>query len=116
MGHEAGDKTLQLVAQRLSTILRTQDLVARIGGDEFAIIINPCHARSEITELCARLHAAVGEPFMIGDAQLQVGASIGSAIYPTEGTNVDQIFKMAAIDMYAAKQQRRQGEVERRVN
>jgi len=115
LGHEVGDRTLQLVAQRLSTILRTQDLVARIGGDEFAIIINPCHTRSEIAELCARLHAAIGEPFTISDAQLQVGASIGSAIYPTEGASVDQILKMADIDMYAAKQQRRQGQVERRV-
>lgn len=109
LGHEAGDKTLQLVAQRLSTILRMQDLLARIGGDEFAIIINPCGAKVELAELCVRLQAAIAEPFVVGDARLTVGASIGTAIYPEEGRNVEQVLKMADIDMYTAKQRRKDG-------
>jgi diguanylate cyclase (GGDEF)-like protein len=107
LGHEAGDKTLQLVAQRLSNILRMQDLLARIGGDEFAIIINPCGTRAELAELCTRLQATISEPFAIGDSRLKVGASIGTAIYPGEGTNVEQVLKMADIDMYSAKQRRK---------
>jgi diguanylate cyclase (GGDEF)-like protein len=107
LGHEAGDKTLQLVAQRLSKILRIQDLLARIGGDEFAIIINPCGTRAEVAELCERLQAAISEPFAIGDSRLNVGASIGTAVYPGEAGDVDEVLKMADIDMYSAKQQRR---------
>ena len=79
LGHEAGDRTLQLVARRLATTLRTQDLVARIGGDEFAIIINPCNARSEISELCLRLQAAISEPFTLSGTLLTVSASIGTS-------------------------------------
>jgi diguanylate cyclase (GGDEF)-like protein len=109
LGHEAGDKTLQLVAQRLSTILRMQDLLARIGGDEFAIIINPCGARVELAELVGRLQSAIGEPFAIGGSLLTIGASIGTAIYPEEGQNVEQVLKMADIDMYTAKQRRKDG-------
>lgn len=108
LGHEAGDQTLQLVARRLAKTLRTQDLVARIGGDEFAIIINPCNARGEISELCLRLQAAVSEPFELGASALTISASIGTAFYPGEGANVDQVLKMADIDMYAAKQRQRQ--------
>jgi diguanylate cyclase (GGDEF)-like protein len=107
LGHEAGDKTLQLVAQRLSNALRTQDLLARIGGDEFAIIINPCGTRKELAELCDRLQAAIGEPFTIGESRLNVGASIGTAIYPAEGTDIEQVLKQADIDMYSAKQRRK---------
>jgi diguanylate cyclase (GGDEF)-like protein len=108
LGHEAGDQTLQLIAQRLATILRTQDLVARIGGDEFAIIINPCNARHEINELCLRLQSVVSEPFAIGSSQLAISASVGTAFYPGENSNVDEVLKMADIDMYAAKQKQRQ--------
>lgn len=107
LGHEAGDRTLQLVARRLATTLRTQDLVARIGGDEFAIIINPCNARGEITELCLRLQAAVSEPFTLNGTQLTVSASIGTAFYPGESDSVDQVLKMADIEMYAQKQRQR---------
>lgn len=110
LGHEAGDKTLQLVAQRLASALRTQDLLARIGGDEFAIIINPGGTRGEITELCLRLQSAISEPFAIGDSRLTVGASIGTAIYPGAGANVEQVLKQADIDMYTAKLQRRKGD------
>lgn len=108
LGHEAGDRTLQLIAQRLTNILRTQDLLARIGGDEFAIIINPCNAHSEVSELCLRLQAVISEPFTLDDTRLAIGASIGTALYPGEGTNIDQVLRMADIDMYAAKQKRRQ--------
>jgi diguanylate cyclase (GGDEF)-like protein len=111
LGHEAGDRTLQVVAQRLSAILRTQDLLARIGGDEFAIIINPCGTRSELADLCVRLQSAIGEPFAIGDSRLTVGASIGTAIYPGEGSNVEQVLKQADIDMYAAKTGRRKDDL-----
>lgn len=108
LGHEAGDRTLQIVAQRLAGTLRTQDLVARIGGDEFAVIINPCNARAEITELCLRLQSAVSEPFVLCGVQLTISASFGTAFYPGESSNVDQVLKMADIEMYAAKQRKRQ--------
>jgi diguanylate cyclase (GGDEF)-like protein len=107
LGHEAGDRTLQVVAQRLSTVLRTQDLLARIGGDEFAIIINPCGTRSELADLCARLQSSISEPFAIGDSRLNIGASIGTAIYSGEGGDVEQVLKQADIDMYSAKQRRK---------
>lgn len=110
LGHEAGDRTLQLVALRLARILRTQDLVARIGGDEFAIIINPCNARGEINELCVRLHSVISEPFTLDGLQLAVGASVGTAFYPGQSGSVDQVLKMADMDMYAAKQKIRKGE------
>jgi diguanylate cyclase (GGDEF)-like protein len=99
------------VAQRLSTVLRAQDLLARIGGDEFAIIINPCGTRTELAEMCERLQLAIGEPFAIGDSRLAVGASIGTAIYPGEGANMEQVLKQADIDMYTAKLQRRKDDL-----
>jgi diguanylate cyclase (GGDEF)-like protein len=106
LGHSAGDNTLIQIAQRLTGMLRRQDLVARLGGDEFAIIIDPCGAPAEIDELCQRIQHSIAEPLLFDDCQFTVGASIGVALYPSEGIDIDHVLRLADVAMYAAKHER----------
>ena len=106
LGHSAGDKTLIEIAERLTAMLRRQDLVARLGGDEFAIIIDPCGTQSEIAELCRRLQHSIAEPLTFDDSQFCIGASIGVALYPSEGIDIDHVLRLADVAMYEAKHAR----------
>ncbi|HSB96995.1 MAG TPA: GGDEF domain-containing protein [Spongiibacteraceae bacterium] len=106
LGHSAGDKTLVQIAERLTAMLRRQDLVARLGGDEFAIVIDPCGPQSEINDLCQRIQNRIAEPLIFDASQLSIGASIGVALYPSEGIDIDHVLRLADVAMYAAKHAR----------
>jgi len=102
-GHEAGDQVLQVVGQRLIECVRQSDTVARIGGDEFALMLLEAADRSALEGLAERLVQTVGGPIDIGDATCQVGASIGIARYTDPSATVDLLMSRADTAMYAQK-------------
>lgn len=102
-GHAIGDKVLALVASRMRQIARDADVVARMGGDEFAIL-QPQTARPDAAQgLALRILEVVGQTMEIESHRLQVGASIGIALYPVAGADADALVRSADAAMYAAK-------------
>ncbi len=102
LGHHAGDQLLARVAQRILPLLRKRDLAARIGGDEFAILIASGEANASI-RVADNLLRALTEPFEIDGAVAHVGASIGIALCPDHAADPSQAMKYADAAMYAAK-------------
>jgi diguanylate cyclase (GGDEF)-like protein len=104
LGHHTGDVLLKQVAERMNSVVRDSDLLARLGGDEFAILAEDI-GRPEYTKILAeRLLQALLEPFVIDDMSLDVGASIGAAVYPSDGEDFDTLMHHADIAMYRAKE------------
>ncbi|QPF81990.1 EAL domain-containing protein [Bradyrhizobium genosp. L] len=103
LGHMVGDELLKSVAKSLSGLIRDGGFVARLGGDEFAIVQTAVKSREEITDLVGRLYEAIRAPYECLGHQLTTDASIGIALAPTDGTDLDQILKNADLAMYAAK-------------
>lgn len=103
MGHTGGDKLLQQQAQRIRAAVREQDVVSRMGGDEFTIMLSPVSEISEVTILAKRVLEALNAPLMIGTHTLEVGASIGIALYPNDGESVDDLVRNADMALYEAK-------------
>lgn len=104
LGHEAGDYVLKLISRRLSDALREVDTVARLGGDEFGVVLHNVGKREDAAFVTEKLLAAVVPPFVYHSHQLQVGASIGVALYPDDSTDLEQLTKYADSAMYQAKQ------------
>lgn len=106
-GHQAGDKILQEAAARIREISRESDIVARIGGDEFALLqLNPSSPLMGAT-LANKILFALTLPFTIGDREVFVSASIGIAVYPDDADTPDTLLKSADLALYAAKAQGR---------
>jgi diguanylate cyclase (GGDEF)-like protein/PAS domain S-box-containing protein len=103
LGHNVGDQLLQEVAQRLSSRLRTMDTVARMGGDEFVVLMEDLHDPSDCAQRAEDLLQAIAEPMEIAGHRLQVGASIGVAFYPEDCVDSVELMKRADAAMYAAK-------------
>jgi diguanylate cyclase (GGDEF)-like protein/PAS domain S-box-containing protein len=103
LGHIFGDKLLRQVAERLRPCLREGDAVARMGGDEFAIIQGSLTEPTEITALAARLIETINAPFDLDGHHVVVGASIGIAVAPTDAPDADQLLKNADMALYRAK-------------
>jgi len=106
LGHAAGDELLRAVAARIRGQVRESDTVARVGGDEFTVIL-PDIARKEESEIVAKkIIDALSVPFLIGPhgRNIQIGSSIGIAIYPTDGRDADMLVSSADSAMYSAKQ------------
>jgi diguanylate cyclase (GGDEF)-like protein len=103
LGHQVGDDFLKQLAQRLKACLRQTDFIARLGGDEFAIIQTSVSDGSDVEELIARLYAAIREPFQCGGHQLACDASMGIAMAPTDGAEIDQLIRHADLAVYDAK-------------
>jgi diguanylate cyclase (GGDEF)-like protein/PAS domain S-box-containing protein len=102
MGHGKGDQLLQQFAQRLVGTLREQDTVARIHGDEFAMVL-PGHMAEGAGLLANRLLHVIGEPYDAVSSGLGVTASIGIALYPSDGQDFDSLFKAAEVAMHQAQ-------------
>lgn len=102
-GHLAGDFVLEQVADRIRTTLRQEDIVARTGGDEFTLLLVDIHSIENIAIIAGKLTNRLLEPFTWQDQQLNVGVSIGIALYPTHGTDLTELFHHADIAMYHAK-------------
>ena len=102
LGHEAGDALLQAVASRLHDHMRESETIARLGGDEFGILCSG--SADEAANLGQRLHQALHEPFTLHDLPLEVAVSIGIAVYPQHGDDVDTLLRHADVAMYLAKE------------
>jgi diguanylate cyclase (GGDEF)-like protein/PAS domain S-box-containing protein len=104
LGHDLGDELLRRVAQRLRSTVREVDTVARIGGDEFVLLLGYQPGEQGVSELMPRLLAAVAEPIMIGERELTVSCSIGFCIYPQDGSDPDALLRNADAAMFRAKE------------
>lgn len=102
-GHLAGDLLLQNVAKRLSSCVRDSDTVARLGGDEFVVLSNDAASVDAAAAVARKILAALEPPIDVGDATVHVGASIGIAQVPHDGTDVDTLLQAADEAMYSAK-------------
>jgi len=103
LGHSVGDELLILVAQRLKSEVRKVDTVARMGGDEFVAIFEDTIDAENITLIAAKIVKSLADVFRIGDKEISVSSSIGIALYPKDGEQVDVLLKHADIAMYHVK-------------
>ena len=104
MGHDVGDQLLRAVAERLQECVREVDTVARMGGDEFTIILEGLTCEEDITLVAQRITTSLAQPFHLGEHKASIGVSIGITIYPTDDHEVDELLKHADTAMYRAKQ------------
>jgi diguanylate cyclase (GGDEF)-like protein len=102
-GHSAGDALLRAVADRLSACVRETDTVARLGGDEFAILQAATDREEDAEILAQRILAAVGAPYDLDGACAVIGISIGIAMAPSDGVELEALLKTADIALYRAK-------------
>ena len=105
LGHEIGDLLLQQVAHRLQRCLREEDTIARIGGDEFIVLIHEINHENDASIVADKLITALDQPFIVEGHDLYVTASIGVARYPLNGTSPHQLVTRADSAMYLAKAQ-----------
>ena len=105
LGHHCGDHLLKLVARRLVSVLRTTDVICRIGGDEFVVIVEPANDASEMACVARKILAVLAEPFALDGHQLHVSASIGVSLYPFDARDVATLTRNADTAMYHAKHQ-----------
>ena len=103
LGHPAGDKLLGTVADRLRALVRETDTIARMGGDEFAVVQAAISQPADATSLAHRIISAVSEPYDIDGHQVVIGASIGIAVGPGDGVSPEQIIRNADLALYRAK-------------
>jgi diguanylate cyclase (GGDEF)-like protein len=103
LGHLIGDELLKSVAASLNACARETDFVARLGGDEFAIVQTGVRNRTEVVDLVNRVFEAIRAPYECLGHQVTTDVSIGIALAPRDGTDVDRILKNADLAMYAAK-------------
>lgn len=104
-GHHAGDALLQEIASRLQAVLRLSDTVARIGGDEFALILPGIHVPADINLIMKKVLAAIREPIAIDDHEVTVYGSAGVSVYPHHSQDSDTLCKQADEAMYRAKEE-----------
>jgi diguanylate cyclase (GGDEF)-like protein len=109
LGHDAGDYVLQQVAQRMLSCVRKTDTVARIGGDEFLIIATEINTPDNAAQIAEKVIHLVSKPVIFKGQQVVVGASIGIALFPDDGKDMDQLIKKADEAMYRIKKAGKNG-------
>jgi diguanylate cyclase (GGDEF)-like protein len=103
LGHDAGDKLLQVVSERFAECLREGDSVARFGGDEFCILLQDVARIEDIPVVIEKIFDALKEPVVLNGEEVSVGTSIGVSVFPNDGKTADKLLKNADIAMYRAK-------------
>jgi diguanylate cyclase (GGDEF)-like protein/PAS domain S-box-containing protein len=104
LGHEAGDELLREVSCRLQTCIRESDTIARIGGDEFNILLADIIRTEDITTIIRKIMSSFQSPYRIAGHDLSMTTSIGISVYPDDGKEMDTLFRYADIAMYHAKE------------
>ncbi|MFC0213675.1 diguanylate cyclase domain-containing protein [Paenibacillus chartarius] len=108
-GHAAGDQVLHTIGSRLKAAVRADDTAGRMGGDEFTVLIGSVSDTGHVTKLADRLLTVLGDPIAYGDAELSVTPSIGIAVFPEDGTDVDTLLNHADRAMYHVKESGKNG-------
>lgn len=103
LGHDAGDALLVQAADRISQCVREADTIARMGGDEFTVILSQLGDTKQVGKVAQNIIEQLSQPFIIDGATLNISASIGIAFCPQDGKSVEQLLKNADKSMYAAK-------------
>ena len=105
-GHAVGDELLRVIAVRLNRVVRSDDTVSRVGGDEFACVLLNLANRLQVSQLARKIFGAVAAPCVIGSHQFTVRPSIGIAICPLDGTTAEPLIRRADTAMYRARRDR----------
>ena len=103
LGHAVGDRLLQEIARRLRATLRENDTVARVGGDEFQVVVCNVAGATGAARIAEKLMRALGEPFTLEGQELHVTASLGVSLFPRDGASGELLLKFADIALYEAK-------------
>lgn len=104
-GHDTGDAVIRVCAERLQECMRCSDSVARMGGDEFTLLLENADNGANIAHIAEKIIERIGAPYHIGGYEMRLGCSIGIAVYPDAGRDADSLLKNADMAMYQAKQQ-----------
>jgi diguanylate cyclase (GGDEF)-like protein/PAS domain S-box-containing protein len=102
-GHETGDKLLQEVARRLKTCVRESDVVIRMGGDEFVVVLRHVKSYEEVTTGASRINECLNKPIVIDQHPLQTSGSVGVSLFPRDGADMGELLKHSDTAMYQAK-------------
>ena len=109
LGHDVGDALLKIISSRLRASIRGDDFIARIGGDEFCVLLQDIADPREAAAVAQKLLHELGKPYRIGEHQVSSGASIGIACVPQDGDDVATLLRLADLAMYRAKELGRNG-------
>jgi diguanylate cyclase (GGDEF)-like protein/PAS domain S-box-containing protein len=102
-GHEMGDRVLRSIAQKIQTEIRETDTVARIGGDEFVIILSRVPDMDIISRIASNLVFQISQPILLDNVEITIGSSIGIALYPQDGRGTEELIRKADKAMYVVK-------------
>lgn len=103
-GHSAGDKLIIMTGKQIVAAVGEEAVVARIGGDEFVVLLSGANDREKVDKVAGRLINLLSRNYDIGDASVHMAASVGVALYPEDGDTTDDIYKHADLALYAAKE------------
>ncbi len=102
-GHQAGDQVLLVFVERLKTLFKDKDMIARLGGDEFTVTIDNLAQHKNLEAIADDVYRVLETPVSINNVKLDVRASLGVSIYPTDGTDTETLLRVADSKMYSAK-------------
>lgn len=105
LGHTAGDQLLQMVADRLTTCLPENGFLARMGGDEFVVLLSPIVDSNETSRIANRILSTLREPYTVLNTEFHVTGSIGISVFPTDGTSAEELIRTADVALYEVKNQ-----------
>lgn len=102
-GHLNGDEVIKEIGYRIKKSIRKKDIVSRVGGDEFVVVLPELENQSEAIQIANRIIKAVNEPMMIASHQIQLGVSVGGAFYPLDALDSRELYSLADFNLYKAK-------------